>query len=80
MKASERCPVCRNDLAEKQVEKIPRGGAETAVVKVSAEVCLHCGERLGTPEQIRRFDAIRRKLECRETEQLRLVGQAYEVA
>jgi len=31
---------------EKEVEKILRGGAHTALLKVRAEVCLRCGERL----------------------------------
>jgi len=42
----EKCPVCGGDLAEKSVEKVLRGGVNTAVLKVCAEVCLRCGERL----------------------------------
>jgi len=34
------------ELVEKEVEKLLRGGAHTAVLRVKAEVCLRCGERL----------------------------------
>jgi len=30
----------------RELEKLLRGGAHTAVLKVRAEVCLRCGERL----------------------------------
>jgi len=48
---------------EKEVEKLLRGGANTAVMKVRADVCLHCGERLYSEETVRHFEEIRRKLE-----------------
>ncbi len=38
----EKCPVCGGDLIEKEVEKVLRGGVNTAVLKVCAEVCLRC--------------------------------------
>ncbi|MEK6623039.1 MAG: YgiT-type zinc finger protein [Planctomycetota bacterium] len=41
----EKCPVCGSGLIGKKVEKLLRGGSNTAVLKVHAEVCLHCGER-----------------------------------
>jgi YgiT-type zinc finger domain-containing protein len=42
----EKCPVCGGDLVEKEVEKVLRGGGNTAILKVCAEVCLRCEERL----------------------------------
>ena len=42
----ERCPVCGGELVGKEVEKLLRGGIHTAVVRVYADVCLRCGERL----------------------------------
>lgn len=62
-----RCPVCGGGLVEKEVEKLLRGGVNTAVVRVWAEVCLHCGERLYGEEDILRFEQIRAKLERQET-------------
>lgn len=51
----DRCPVCNGEMLEKKVEKLLRGGIHTAVVKVRAEVCLHCGERLCSHETVRFF-------------------------
>jgi len=58
----EHCPVCGGELTEKDAEKLLRGGANTAVERVRAEVCLHCGERLYTRETIGRFEEIRAQL------------------
>ncbi len=80
MKPFEKCPVCGGELAEKEVEKLLRGGVHTAVVKVPAEVCLHCGERLYSEETVRRFEQIRAKLERQETEGFRPLGRSFEVA
>jgi YgiT-type zinc finger domain-containing protein len=80
MKAFDKCPVCGGELAEKQVEKLLRGGVNTAVVKVQAEVCLRCGERLYTQEAVRRFEEIRTKLERQETKGFRVLGKSFEVA
>jgi YgiT-type zinc finger domain-containing protein len=46
MQPFEKCPVCGGNLIEKDIEKILRGGVNTAVIKVRAEVCLRCGEHL----------------------------------
>lgn len=76
----DQCPVCGGDLVEKEVEKVLRGGANTAVLKVCAEVCLRCGERLYSQETVRRFEQIRAKLERHETEEFRAIGVSYQVA
>ncbi|MBF0509722.1 MAG: YgiT-type zinc finger protein, partial [Deltaproteobacteria bacterium] len=56
------CPSCGNKLMEKEVEKLLRGGVNTALVKVRAEVCLRCGERLYSSETVRCFELIRVRL------------------
>jgi YgiT-type zinc finger domain-containing protein len=76
----DQCPVCDGNLVEKEVEKILLGGANTAVLKVRAEVCLRCGERLYSQETVRRFEQIRAKLERHETEEFRAIGVSYQVA
>jgi YgiT-type zinc finger domain-containing protein len=78
--AFEQCPVCGGNLVEKEVEKILRGGANTAAVKVCAQVCLRCGERLYLQEIVRRFEQIKAKLERQETEEFRAIGVSYQVA
>lgn len=79
-KPFEQCPVCGGELEEKDVEKILQGGTDTAVVKVHAEVCLHCGERLYTEKDIRRFEEIRIKLEQQQTKGFHQKGKFFEVA
>jgi YgiT-type zinc finger domain-containing protein len=76
----ERCPVCGSDLVEKEVEKVLRGGVNTAVLKVSAELCLRCGERLYSQETVRRFERIRAKLERQEMGEFQAIGVSYQVA
>jgi len=67
-------------MVEKEVEKLLRGGIHTAVVKVRAEVCLHCGERLYSLETVKRFEQIRAKLERREVAEFQPLGQSFQVA
>jgi YgiT-type zinc finger domain-containing protein len=78
-KPFEKCPVCGGDLVEKDVEKLLRGGGDTASVRARAEVCLHCGERLYSRETVHRFEEIREKLRRKETNEFRVCGQAFEV-
>ncbi len=79
MKPFDKCPVCGGELAEKQVKKVLRGGNHTAILTVQAEVCLHCGERLYTPEIIRRFEEIRSKLEREEISDFQPVSRSFHV-
>ena len=80
MKPFEKCPVCGGELAEKEVEKLLKGGVHTAVLKVSAEVCLRCGERLYSAESVKRFEQIRLKLERQEISEFQPLGQTFQVA
>jgi YgiT-type zinc finger domain-containing protein len=75
----EKCPVCGGELVEKEVEKLLKGGCNTASVRVRAEVCQHCGERLYSEQTIRWFEDIRRKLEKQDTGDFRLCGKAFEI-
>ncbi len=75
----EKCPVCGGELAEKEVEKLLRGGVHTAVLRVRAEVCLHCGERLYPEETVRRFEQIRTKLERQDTAEFQPIGKNFQV-
>ena len=80
MKLFEKCPVCGGELVEKDVEKILKGGSNTAILTVKAEVCLHCGERLYRPETVNRFAEIREKLSTENVEGFDPVGKTYQVA
>jgi YgiT-type zinc finger domain-containing protein len=75
----KKCPVCGGELMQKEVEKVVRGGNHTAILRVMAEVCLHCGERLYSRDDVTRFEEIRRKLERQETAEFLPVGQFFQV-
>lgn len=79
MRPFQECPVCGGQLVEKEVEKLLRGGVHTAVLKVRAEVCLRCGERLYSEQTVRRFEEIRDKLERQETAEFEVMGQSFQV-
>jgi len=73
----KKCPVCGGDLAEKNVEKILRGGKNTAVLKVKAAVCLHCGERLYSEDTVKKFAEVRTKLTRQETKEFKHLGVSF---
>ncbi|GAB4149606.1 MAG: hypothetical protein Fur0021_10820 [Candidatus Promineifilaceae bacterium] len=74
-----KCPVCGGEIIKKEVEKLLRGGIHTATIKVQAEVCLRCGERLYPQETVRRFEQIRAKLERKEVAEFQPLGQSFQV-
>jgi YgiT-type zinc finger domain-containing protein len=77
---SEVCPACGDPLVHQRVEKLLRGGVHTAVVKVDAEVCRHCGEQLFTTETVRILEEIRSKLARQDTADFVPVGQSFQVS
>jgi len=79
MSPFDKCPVCGGELIEKEVEKLLKGGVHTAVLKVRADVCLRCGERLYSTETVKRFEQIRRKLERGEVGEFKPIGQTFQV-
>jgi YgiT-type zinc finger domain-containing protein len=74
-----KCPVCGGELHNKQVEKTLRGGGHTVTMKVAAEVCLHCGERLYSEDVVRAFEEIRCQLQKQEFAHLRTLGRSFTV-
>lgn len=76
----DKCPVCGGQLKEKEVEKLLQGGVDTAVMKVRAEVCLHCGERLYSQETVKRFEEIRRKLKQKKVADFQPMGRSFQIA
>lgn len=63
----------------KPIEKLLRGGSDTASVTVVAEVCQRCGERMYSPETVREFENIRATLENRETRDFTQMGKSFQV-
>ena len=75
----DKCPLCGGELADRVVEKLLRGGVDTAVLKVQAEVCVRCAGRIYTQKAIRQFERVREKLEKKQTAEMTKVGAAYHV-
>ena len=76
----EKCPVCGGELECKQVEKLLRGGGHTVAMRVTAEVCLHCGEKLYPEDVVRSFEEIRGMLRKQELEKFITIGTSFTVA
>jgi YgiT-type zinc finger domain-containing protein len=79
MKPFEKCPVCGGELENKQVEKLLRVEGNTVSMKVIAEVCLHCGERLYAEDVVKSFEEIRGKLRKQEFGHFKTLGQSFTV-
>jgi len=62
------------------VEKLLRGGRDTASIKAPADVCLRCGERLYDARVVKSFEQIRGKLRRRQFSQFRSIGQLFTVS
>lgn len=76
----KKCPHCAGEIVEKEVKEVIYGGTNTAFLKVKAGVCLHCGEKLYTPETVQRIEEVEAKLEQQNTADFHTVGTAFEVA
>lgn len=75
----KKCPSCGKNVVEKEVTEVLYGGNHTAFLNVKAGVCLHCGERLFTPDIVRLFEKIEEKLEKQELSGLQAVGKSFQV-
>lgn len=79
MRPFNKCPVCGGEMVEKEVEKLLRGGVNLAAVKVHAEVCLRCGERLYSKETVSNFEQIRKKLANQQVEEFDPLGRSFQI-
>ncbi len=73
------CPVCGGELSEKSVEKLLRGGVNLATVKIRADVCSRCGERLYSRATVSRFEQIRAKLANQEVAEFNPLGRSFQI-
>ena len=74
----KKCPRCGGAIIEKRVREVLYGGTNTAFLTVEAGVCLRCGERLYTPETVRRFEEIEAKLEQQNTDDFQPIGRSFQ--
>jgi YgiT-type zinc finger domain-containing protein len=79
MKYVKKCPRCGGEVVEKEVTEVLYGGIHTAFLKVKAGICLCCGERLYTPETVKRFEEIEAKLERQDTAGFQPLGKSFQV-
>lgn len=75
-----KCPVCGGEMRTKVVEKLIRGGKNMASVKVEADVCVKCGERIYLKEDVVRFETIRENLMKEEVKSYLEMGHSYQIA
>jgi len=75
----KKCPRCGGVVIEKEVTEVLYGGGNTAILKILAGVCQKCGERLFTPEIVRKFEAIEAKLAHHNTDEFEPLGQSFQV-
>ena len=76
----DKCPRCGfDDVVEKNVEKLLRGGGDVAAVVVPANVCLHCGERTYSLDTVIRFEYIQDKLANRQVDDFQPIGRLFHV-
>jgi len=76
----QKCPVCGGEVRTKIVEKLIRGGKNIASLKVEADVCLKCGERIYLKEDVVRFETIRENLMKEEVNSYLEMGHSYQIA
>ena len=76
-----KCPSCGSNRIElKNIIHTINGGNNTAMIDVQIETCQMCGEMLFTPDQVRKFEDIKSKLEHGITENFIPVGKNFRIA
>lgn len=71
-----RCVRCGSDeIEDRQVEKLVRGGDDVVALRVPATVCHHCGERYFPADAIRVLDEARRDLAEGRVSRFRPLGR-----
>jgi YgiT-type zinc finger domain-containing protein len=71
------CPNCGGEIIEKKVEKIVKGGCNTAIITIEAGTCTKCGERYYTKETHEKMQKIRKELEKGATIEFHIIGHTY---
>lgn len=78
---TSKCPSCGSDkIEEKTIVHTINGGNNTAIIDVNVESCLMCGEILFTPDQVRRFEEIKKKLKSGHIEGFIPIGKNFRIA
>ncbi|MGC1377390.1 MAG: YgiT-type zinc finger protein [Anaerolineales bacterium] len=75
----KKCPRCGGEVIEKEVTEVLYGGVNTAILRARVGVCVLCGERLYTAENVKQFEEIEAKLEQQETAGFQPLGQSFQI-
>jgi YgiT-type zinc finger domain-containing protein len=76
--APSKCPRCGGALEnDREVEKPVRHGDDVALVRVRADVCTQCGERLYRPEVVEWMQRVRQALKDASSK-APVVGRVYD--
>lgn len=58
------CPICGGEMADKSVDVVDTIDGKLVIIRgVSAEVCVRCGERLYSGEEMRKMEKLREKIQ-----------------
>ena len=78
--AMSKCARCGfDDVIERNVDKVLYSKFDAAVITVPADVCLHCGEQFYKAEVSFCFDAIRKRLDSGQVDELQPIGRFFRV-
>ena len=78
MKSLSRCMRCgSDDLEDRSVEKLVKGGTNVVALNVKATVCHHCGERYFDLDTVELLEDFRHKLERNDLDGLQSIGKMY---
>jgi len=80
MTVSNKCPVCKSTLVEREVEKFLTSNGDTAVLKIRAEVCLQCNMKFFAPRIIAEIAGVKNKLKKGQTKGFIVTGKSYKIA
>ena len=59
------CPICGGEMADKNVDVAETIDGKLVIIRgVSAEVCVRCGERLYSKEEMKKMEKLLEKIQC----------------
>lgn len=77
-KSLSRCMRCgSDDLEDRLVEKLVKGGTNAVALNVKATVCHHCGERYFDLDTVELLEDFRHKLERDDLDGLHSIGKIF---
>ena len=79
MTLSKKCPICKGMLAEREIEKFLKSNGDTAILKVTAEVCSQCNMKFLDPRIVTEIAEVKNKLKKGQTKGFIVTGKSYKI-